>query len=109
MSNQIKATLSSGNVFADLGLKNPEERLAKAELAVRIVATIKVRKLTQAAAAGVLGIDQPKVSKLIRGELYGFSTEQLLRFLTLLGQDIEIIVRRSPRGRSKGKLSVRAA
>jgi predicted XRE-type DNA-binding protein len=70
MSNQIKATQSSGNVFADLGLKNPDERLAKAELAIRIAATIKARKLTQIAAAEVCGIDQPKISKLMRGDLY---------------------------------------
>jgi predicted XRE-type DNA-binding protein len=111
LSNQIKATQSSGNVFADLGLKNPEERLAKAELAVRIAAAIKARKLTQVAAAEVCAIDQPKISKLLRGDLYGFSTDQLLRFLTALGQDVEIIVRDRPRRRRsvKGKLTVRAA
>jgi predicted XRE-type DNA-binding protein len=111
MSNQIKATQSSGNVFADLGLKNPDERLAKAELAIRIAATIKARKLTQIAAAEVCSIDQPKISKLMRGDLYGFSTDQLFRFLTALGQDVEIIVRDRPRrrGNIKGKLTVRAA
>jgi predicted XRE-type DNA-binding protein len=111
MTSQIKATQSSGNVFADLGLKNPDERLAKAELAIRIAATIKARKLTQIAAAEVCGIDQPKISKLMRGDLYGFSTDQLFRFLTALGQDVEIIVRDRPRrrGNIKGKLTVRAA
>ena len=112
LSNQIKASQSSGNVFADLGLKNPEERLAKAEaLAVRIAAAIKARKLTQVAAAEVCAIDQPKISKLLRGDLYGFSTDQLLRFLTALGQDVEIIVRDRPRRRGsvRGKLTVRAA
>jgi predicted XRE-type DNA-binding protein len=111
MSDEIKATASSGNVFADLGLKNPEERLAKAELAMSIAATIKDRKLTQSAAAEVCGIDQPKISKLMRGELYGFSTDQLVRFLTALGQDVEIVVSAPPRRRrnAKGKLTVRAA
>jgi predicted XRE-type DNA-binding protein len=111
MSGKIKATASSGNVFADLGLKNPEERLAKAELAVRVAVAIKERKLTQSAAADVCGIDQPKISKLVRGELYGFSTDQLVRFLTALGQDVEIIVSAPPRSRRspKGKLTVRAA
>ena len=111
MSGEIKVTQSSGNVFADLGLENPEERLAKAELAVRIAAAIKARKQTQVAAADVCRIDQPKISKLLRGDLYGFSTDQLLRFLTALGQDVEIIVRDRPRRRrnAKGKLTVRAA
>jgi predicted XRE-type DNA-binding protein len=111
MNEKIKAVPSSGNVFADLGLKNPEERLAKAELAVRIAHIIKSRKLTQLGAAKLCGIDQPKVSKLMRGELYGFSTDQLIRFLTALGQDVEIVVRNRPgrRPSTKGSLTVRAA
>ncbi len=111
MSNEIKVTPGSGNVFADLGLKNLDERLAKAELAVRITAAIKARRLTQVAAAEVCGIDQPKISKLVRGELYGFSTDQLFRSLTALGQDVEIVVhdRPPPRRNGKGKLTVRAA
>jgi predicted XRE-type DNA-binding protein len=111
MNVDMKVTPSSGNVFADLGFKNADERLAKAELSVRIAAAIKARKLTLVAAAELCGIDQPKVSKLVRGELYGFSTDQLFRFLTALGQDVEIVVHdRPPRKRNgKGKLTVRAA
>jgi predicted XRE-type DNA-binding protein len=84
---------SNGNVFADLGLKNPEELLAKAELVQRISDVIAERKLTQASAAKVLGIDQPKVSALLRGRLDGFSIERLFRFLNALGKDVEITVR----------------
>src|SRR3954453_14087958 len=84
---------SSGNVFADLGLKNPEELLAKAELVQRISDVIAERKLTQARAAKVLGIDQPKVSALLRGKLDGFSIDRLFRFLNALGRDVEISVR----------------
>src|SRR4051795_6670253 len=84
---------SSGNVFADLGLKNPEELLAKAELVQRISDIIAERKLTQARAAKVLGIDQPKVSALLRGKLDGFSIDRLFRFLNALGRDVEISVR----------------
>jgi len=111
MSDEIEVTPSSGNVFADLELKNAEERLAKAELAVRIAAIIKSRRLTQVAAAEVCGIGQPKISKLVRGELYGFSTDQLIHILTALGQDVEIVVRERPRRRRsrKGTLTVRAA
>jgi predicted XRE-type DNA-binding protein len=110
MSKQIKARPSSGNVFADLGLKDADEMLFKAQLAVRIVSALKARKLTQVAAAEVLGVDQPKVSKLVRGELYGFSSEQLIRFLIALGQDVEIIISAPAQSRrSRGKLTVRAA
>jgi predicted XRE-type DNA-binding protein len=110
VSKQIKARASSGNVFADLGLQDADELLFKAQLAMRIGSALKARKLTQVAAAEVLGVDQPKVSKLVRGELYGFSSEQLLRFLIALGQDVEIIISApaQPR-RSRGKLTVRAA
>lgn len=110
MSKEGKVTPSSGNVFADLNVKLPEEMLLKAQLALRIIDALKGRRLTQAGAADVLGIDQPKVSKLLRGQLYGFSSDQLLRFLMALGQDVEIVVRESAkRRRTKGKLIVRAA
>jgi predicted XRE-type DNA-binding protein len=88
--------LSSGNVFADLAVPNADEALAKAELARRICDILAERKLTQARAAAVLGIDQPKVSALIRGKLDGFSTDRLFRFLNALGQDVEIVVRPRP-------------
>ena len=98
--------VSSGNVFADLGVPNPEEALAKAELASKIGALIRDRKLTQARAAKLLGIDQPKVSNLLRGHLAGFSLERLMRFLLLLGQDIRISVEAAPRSRSQARVLV---
>lgn len=88
---QVEA--SSGNVFADLGLPDPDESLAKAELARRICAILTERGLTQETAAAVLGVDQPKVSALLRGKLSGFSTDRLFRFLNALGQDVEIVIR----------------
>lgn len=97
--------LSSGNVFADLGLDAPEEALAKAELTVKISEIIEAKGLTQAAAAKVLGIDQPKVSALLRGKLTGFSTGRLIRFLNTLGRDVEIVVKERPR-RGPGHLQV---
>jgi predicted XRE-type DNA-binding protein len=90
---------SSGNVFADLGLKNPEELLAKAELVQRICDIIAARKLTQVRAAKLLGIDQPKVSALMRGRLDGFSTDRLFRLQSALGSGVEIIIRPAHRGR----------
>lgn len=100
-------TRGSGNVFADLGLPDADELLVKAGLAHRIGKLIE--DLTQVEAAKRLGIHQPKVSRLLRGELYGFSTEQLMRFLNELGQDIAIEVRPKPKSRPRGKTTVRAA
>src|SRR6266480_374956 len=84
---------SSGNVFADLRVPNPGEAQAKAELARRICDLLSAKKLTQSQAASVLGVDQPKVSALIRGKLAGFSTDRLIRFLHALGQHVEIVIR----------------
>lgn len=106
MSKKIQVEEGSGNVFADIGLPNPEVRLAKADLAIRISEAIRARRLTQTRAAHILKIDQPKISRLLRGQLSGFSTERLLHFLTLLGRDIEIVVRRAPRTRRHGRLRV---
>ena len=90
---------SSGNVFADLGLPKPDDLLAKAELTAKIIEEIQQRRLTQSQAASILGIDQPKVSALKQGHLSSFSIERLMRFLVLLGRDVEITVkqRRKPR------------
>jgi predicted XRE-type DNA-binding protein len=89
----VDYTESSGNVFADLGLADPIEALAKAELARAISLAIAKRHLTQAEAAAVLGIDQPKVSALTRGRLDGFSIDRLLRFLLALDHDVQITIR----------------
>ncbi len=105
-AGDIKVTPSSGNVFADLGVAEPEEELAKAQLATLIRQVLKRRRLTQTAAAGVMGIDQPKVSALLNGRLSGFSSDRLMRLLTALGQDVEIVVKRKPRGRDRGRISV---
>jgi len=93
---------SSGNVFADLGLKNPDELLAKAEIVQRISDIIAERKLSQAMAAKLLGIDQPKVSALLRGRLEGFSIDRLFRFLNALGRDVEISIRPARRVEDAG-------
>jgi predicted XRE-type DNA-binding protein len=99
--------VGSGNVFADLGHPRPAEARAKAELARTIRMLIAKRGLTQAAAADVLEIDQPKVSALTRGRLAGFSLDRLVRFLVLLGSDVEIVVK--PRARATGRARVRVA
>ena len=105
-SSDARVTRSSGNVFADLGLPDAEELLVKAGLAHRI--GVLVEGLTQAEAAKRLGVDQPKVSRLLRGELYGFSTEQLMRFLNDLGQDVAIEVKAMAKGQTRGRTTVGA-
>jgi len=109
MAEKIKVQMGSDNIFADLGLSNPEERLAKAELASRIAEAIRQRRITQVATAELLGIDQPKVSRLLRGYLTNFSAERLMHFLTLLGRDVEIVVKAAPRSRRRGHVRVVAA
>ena len=106
---QKRVTPSAGNVFADLGFREAAAELAKAELAHRIVRAIRGRGLTQHQAAEVLGIDQPGVSHLVRGNLKRFSMDRLFRFLNLLGRDVEIVVRTKPRSRSRAAVRVAPA
>jgi predicted XRE-type DNA-binding protein len=87
----IEYSISSGNVYADFGFSNPEEARIKADLAMLITKIIKEKDLTQQQAADLMNIDQPKVSKIIRGLLSEFSIERLLKFVLALGFDIEII------------------
>jgi len=100
----LEQEASSGNVFADLGLPNAGEHLIKAGLVVRIHRIIRQRKLTQAAAAKLIGIDQPKVSAMLSGQFRGYSVERLMHFLVALGQDVEIVVK--PRKRGTAELRV---
>jgi len=100
---------SSGNVFADLGVTNPEEKQTKVRLAVTINQIIQGRKLTQMAAARRLNVNQPKVSALSNYQLDGFSVERLMNFLTALDRDVDIIIRRAPRSRKGGRILVTGA
>ena len=94
----ISVEIGSDNVFADIGLPNPDLALAKANLVQQISDLIADRKLTQAKAAELLGLDQPKVSTLLRGRVEGYSIDRLCKFLNLLGQSVEITVRPAGRG-----------
>lgn len=84
--------IGSGNVFRDLGLDSPEEKLTKAGLALQIHDRVKALGLNVTQAALRLGIPQPKASRLLRGYAVGFSTEKMLTFLTKLGQDVCVVV-----------------
>ena len=100
----IRVKDSSGNVFADLGFPHPEQEELKARLTLQIYRTIRARKLTQVKAGEVLGITQPRVSSLMRGQSGNFSVERLMALLTALGHDIEISVR--PTRKQHGEMSV---
>lgn len=91
--------ISSGNIFADIGLPHPEEHLLKAQLVVKITELVKQRKLKQREAADLFGMTQPDVSKMLRGHFHQFSVERLMRFLVALDQNVEIVVR--PRRRAE--------
>ena len=99
----------TGNVFVDLGYADAEERQTKLRLAHAINGVIARRRLTQAAAAEKLGVNQPKVSALANYRLDGFSVERLMTFLTALDQDVEIVIKPKPRSRQAGRISVVAA
>lgn len=108
---QTNDTLEEGstNVFADLEMLDADEKLAKAELALKINQIIKHKDLTQKEAAKLLGVDQSKVSLLNRGRLSDFSIERLVKYLTLLDQDVEIVVKKTKNKNKRlqhGRLSV---
>ena len=102
-------TRGTGNVFADLGYANAEERQTKLRLAHAINAIVAAQKLTQAESAKRLGINQPKVSALANYKLDGFSVERLMGFLTALDRDVEIVIRKPAKARrAGGRISVKA-
>lgn len=106
IQEKIEHEFGSGNVFYDLGFDNAEEELLKSDLTAEIAYIIKKKKLTQAKAAKILGVDQPRISSLLRGKLDLFSVEALMNFLQSLGQDVEIVVKPKPRNRKIARLSV---
>jgi predicted XRE-type DNA-binding protein len=105
----IEIERGTGNVFADLGYPDAEERQTKLRLAYAINRVVGERRLTQTGAAELLGINQPKVSALLNYKLAGFSVERLMTFLTALDRDVEIVIRKKPRSRRAGRISVVAA
>jgi predicted XRE-type DNA-binding protein len=105
-ASRVVVERGSGNPFADLGLPNADERLVKAKLAFQIAQAIEASGLSQTAAAERLGIDQPKVSNIVRGRLAGFSIDRLFRLLNELGRDVSISV--TPSNHGHGEVSVMA-
>jgi predicted XRE-type DNA-binding protein len=96
----------STNVYADLGYKSADEMLVKAQLVTTIAEILTERGYTQTKAAEMLGIPQPKLSKMLRGQFRGFSERKLMDCLTLLGRDIDIVIRATPKRKGQGAVSV---
>jgi predicted XRE-type DNA-binding protein len=105
----IPVERGTGNVYADLGLADSEDMLVKAQLVAKIAEIIEQRKLTQEQAAKILRLTQPRISGLLRGQFRGISERRLLRCLTRLGRDVQIVVKEAPVRRSAGRLTVRFA
>jgi predicted XRE-type DNA-binding protein len=107
----IKSEIRRGatNIFADLGRPDAENHFVKAQLVSRMMDIMKARNLSQTALADIVGIAQPDVSNLIRGRFRGYSIDRLMSVLVALDQDVEIVVRRKPRGRTDARLTVTAA
>ncbi|HTB10834.1 MAG TPA: helix-turn-helix transcriptional regulator [Bryobacteraceae bacterium] len=101
MKRKIECEPSSGNVFADVGIANPEQALAKAEIARHINKLIAERGLTQTEAGSILGVDQSRVSALNSGRLSLFSLEKMMQFASRLGNEVEIIIKPSRQPRIK--------
>ena len=97
----------SGNVFADLDLPDADAHLLKAELVSRIDGIVRQRGITQTEAARLLGLSQPDVSRMLRGDFRAYSLERLFRLLTALGRDVDIVIRQ-PRSSGGGRLRIAA-
>jgi predicted XRE-type DNA-binding protein len=102
-------TRGTGNVFADLGYPDADERQTRLRLAYAINEAIASKRLSQSEAASRLRVSQPKISALARYKLEGFSVERLMTFLTALDRDVEITIRKKPRSRKAGRILVAAA
>lgn len=99
---------SSGNIFADLGLPDAEERLLKSEIVAQLHRLIKARGLTQTKAAKLVGISQPDMSRLLRGDFDAYSAERLMKMLTMFEQDIEIVMKPNRKRGKPGRITFKA-
>lgn len=106
MRKMSKIVRGTDNVYADLGIDDAEEMLVKAQLAAKIAEIIKLRKITQTAAADLLGMTQPKLSNMLRGRFRGISEAKMLECLTRLGRDVQIVVKTASNAKKTGQVSV---
>jgi predicted XRE-type DNA-binding protein len=99
-------TQGSANIFADIGLNQPEEALAKARIVETIAELLKNKRLSQSESGRLVQLTQPQISRLMRGDTREFSYERLMRVLTALGQDVEITIRATTRRNKRGRVLV---
>jgi len=105
----IPVERGSGNVYTDLGYPDSESMLVKAQLAAKIAEILQRRAHTQARAAEILGLTQPKVSALLKGRFRGISEHRLMECLIRLGRDVHIVIKPTPRSRPTGRLTLSVA
>ena len=106
---KIEINKGSGNIFADLDLPNPEQRLLKASIVAELFRLIKDRGLTQVKAAKLVGISQPDLSHLLRGDFDDYSAERLMKMLTVFEQDIEIVMKPHRQSGVRGRITFKPA
>ena len=109
MTRKVKVEMSSGNIFADLGLPDAEAHFLKAQIVSEIYRLTHERKLTQSQAGERMGISQPEVSRLFKGNFREYSVDRLMGFLTVFDRDIEIVVRPHKKAGKGGRITFRAA
>jgi predicted XRE-type DNA-binding protein len=108
MTRKVKVEIGSGNVFADLGLPDAESHFLKAQIVSEIYRLASTRKLTQGAIGKRIGISQPEVSRMFRGNFREYSVERLMGFLTAFDRDVEIVVRPRKRTGKPGRITFTA-
>jgi predicted XRE-type DNA-binding protein len=109
VARAIPVEQGSGNVYADLGYPDSDTMLVKAQLAAKIAEIVAQRELTQSQTAAILGLTQPKVSALLKGQFRGISEHRLLECLIRLGRDVHIMIKPAPRRRVNGRLTLSVA
>jgi len=109
MTRKVKVEMSSGNIFADLGLPDAEAHFLKAQIVSEIYRLTHERKLTQSQAGERMGVSQPEVSRLFKGNFREYSVDRLMGFLTVFDRDIEIVVRPHKKAGKGGRITFRAA
>jgi predicted XRE-type DNA-binding protein len=109
MTREIKVETGSGNIFADLGLPDAQTHFLKAQIVSEIYRLVNARKLTQIKAGALLGISQPEVSRMFKGNFREYSVDRLMDFLTAFDRDVEIVVKPHKKAGKSGKITFTAA
>lgn len=108
-TKRLTVHTSSENIFADLGLPDAESHFLKAKIVAELYRLVNGQKLTQAKAGEVMGISQPEVSRLFKGNFREYSVDRLMGFLTAFNNDVEIVVRPRPHHDGRGHITFSAA